>query len=76
MGKCVKNEETKNFSEQLYEARKKSGLTQQNVQVFIGVPVSTLQDWESGRRTPPAYVRKLIIEQLFYVVWSRRKVCL
>ena len=30
----------------------------------IGIPMRTLQDWEGGKRTPPEWVKKLVIEKI------------
>lgn len=46
------------------EARQAAGLSQQGVTDVLGIPRRTLQDWESGRRTPPAWAEALIIEKL------------
>ncbi len=31
-----------------------------------GIPVRTIEDWESGRRTPPEYIPRLIAYQMEY----------
>ncbi|MBQ1547492.1 MAG: helix-turn-helix transcriptional regulator [Lachnospiraceae bacterium] len=31
-----------------------------------GITVRTIEDWESGRRTPPEYIPRLIAYQLKY----------
>lgn len=46
------------------DARKAAGLTQQGVTDTLGIPKRTLQDWESGRRTPPGWAAALVIEKL------------
>lgn len=43
------------------EARTQAKLTQMQLSERYGIPVRTLQDWESGRRTPPAYVVTLLL---------------
>lgn len=43
------------------EARTQAKLTQTQLADRYGIPVRTLQDWESGRRTPPEYVVKLLL---------------
>lgn len=43
------------------EARTQAKLTQRQLAERYGIPVRTLQDWESGRRTPPEYVVKLLL---------------
>ena len=46
------------------DARKAAGLSQQGVTEALGIPKRTLQDWESGRRTPPGWAEALVIEKL------------
>lgn len=46
------------------EARQAAGLTQQGVTDTLGIPRRTLQDWESGKRTPPGWAEALVIEKL------------
>ena len=42
------------------ECRKMTNMSQSKFANYIGVPVSTLQHWEQGYRTPPKYVIDLI----------------
>ena len=46
------------------EARQAAGLTQQGVTDTLGIPRRTLQDSESGKRTPPGWAEALVIEKL------------
>ena len=46
------------------EARQAAGLSQQGVTDTLGIPRRTLQDWESGKRTPPGWAEALVIEKL------------
>ena len=46
------------------EARKAAGLSQQGVTDVLGIPRRTLQDWESGKRTPPGWAEALVVEKL------------
>lgn len=46
------------------EARQLAGLTQQGVTNTLGIPKRTLQDWETGKRTPPGWAEALVIEKL------------
>lgn len=46
------------------EAREAAGLTQASARDLIGVSKRTWEDWEHGRRTPPEYVEKLIVDKL------------
>lgn len=43
------------------EAREKVHLTQQGLAKLVGIPKRSIENWEGGQRTPPAYVEKLII---------------
>lgn len=42
------------------DLRATTGLSQAKFGEWLNIPVRTLQDWESGRRTPPPYVVELI----------------
>ena len=46
------------------DARKAAGLSQQGVTDALGIPRRTLQDWESGKRTPPGWAEALVVEKL------------
>ena len=46
------------------EARIKAGLTMKELSTRTGVPYRTLQNWETGDRTPPDYVERLILKEL------------
>ena len=46
------------------EARQAAGLSQQGVTDALGIPKRTLQDWETGKRTPPGWAAALVIEKL------------
>lgn len=46
------------------DARKAAGLSQQGVTDALGIPRRTLQDWESGKRTPPGWAAALVVEKL------------
>lgn len=46
------------------EARIAAHLTQQQMSDLFEIPKRTIEDWERGIRTPPAYVEKLIVDKL------------
>lgn len=46
------------------EARERSGLSRAEMSRLFEIPIRTLEEWDAGRRTPPPYVAKLIIEKL------------
>lgn len=60
------------------EAREEAGLTQKQVQELVGIPIRSLQNWESGVRVCPQYVEDLIVEKIhnccrtkrFIVLWE------
>ena len=52
------------FQEQLKEARKAAGLTQQGMADITGIPRRTIQDWERGVMTPPPWTQRLILNEL------------
>lgn len=55
------------------EARQAAGLSQQGVTDALGIPKRTLQDWESGKRTPPGWAEALVIEKLEKLVQDKKK---
>ena len=46
------------------EARLNAGLTQARMSELLEIPKRTIGDWETGTRTPPVYVEKLVIREL------------
>lgn len=46
------------------EARKAAGLTQEGMSEWLEIPKRTIENWEAGVRTPPAWAEKLIVEKL------------
>lgn len=48
----------------ILEARQEAGLTQRQVYELLGIPVRTLQNWESGVRVCPQWCENLIVEKL------------
>jgi len=56
------------------ELRESTGMTRKEFSEHTGIPVRTLEDWEAGRRTPPAYIPRLIAYQLKYEELLRKEV--
>ncbi len=52
------------MNNKLKEARIAAGLSQAKMAELFEIPKRTLESWDMGTRTPPAYVAKLIIEKL------------
>ena len=40
--------------------RKLAGLTQKQFSARVGIPLRTIEEWDSGKREPPEYVVRLI----------------
>ena len=55
------------------DARKAAGLSQQGVTDVLGIPRRTLQDWESGKRTPPGWAEALVVEKLEKIAQDNKK---
>lgn len=49
-------------AEQIRAAR--GGLTQLQAAKVIGCPLDTLRNWEQGKRIPPEWVLRLVVEKL------------
>jgi len=50
-----------NAMENLKMARETAGLTQQQLSEAYGIPLYTIQDWDSGLNTPPAYYIAMLL---------------
>lgn len=46
------------------DVRQSASLTQKQMSDLLGIPLRTIEDWDSGRRKPPEYVTALIIFKL------------
>lgn len=45
------------------ECRKVAGLTQKEFSDLFEIPIDVVKSWDSGRRKPPEWAEKLIIEK-------------
>lgn len=61
------------MSTTIRDARKAAGLSQQGVTDTLGIPKRTLQDWESGKRTPPGWAESLVVEKLEQIAQDNKK---
>ena len=64
------NDKTKNEKDPkiiLQNIRKKTGLSRTDFSKKYGIPLRTLEEWESGRRTPPEYIPRMLA---YYVYFS------
>lgn len=46
------------------EIRKAAGLTQSSMSKLLNIPLRTIENWDTGKRTPPDYVVELIAYRL------------
>jgi putative transcriptional regulator len=46
------------------EYRIAAGLTQEEFSELFEIPIDTVKNWDSGRREPPLWAKKLIIKEL------------
>ena len=52
------------FSEKLKKARADVGISQQKMSDLLEIPKRTIEEWETGRRKPPKWVERLVIEEV------------
>ena len=45
-------------------AREQAAMSIKDLSDFLGAPYRTVQDWNSGRRIPPEWLQKLIVEKI------------
>lgn len=55
---------SQSFTEELRTIRTDAGWSRPKMVERVGVPLRTIEDWESGKRTPPEYVQRLVIDRL------------
>lgn len=46
------------------DCRIAAGMTQEEFSDLFEIPIDTVKNWDSGRREPPVWVKKLIIKEL------------
>lgn len=52
------------YLSEIATARKRAGLTQAAMSDLLGIPKRTIEDWESGKRKCPDYVKRLVVDKL------------
>lgn len=53
------------------DVRKSAGLTQKQFSELFEIPIDVVKSWDSGRRQPPAWAEKLIIEKLNTMIGNK-----
>ena len=61
------------IAETIRDLREGIGESRAEFSKHTGIPVRTLEDWESGRRTPPDYLPRLLSYQLKYEKMMKNK---
>ena len=59
-------EKNMNIEKMIRELRESVGENRTEFSKHTGIPVRTIEDWESGQRTPPEYIPRLLTYQLKY----------
>ena len=54
------------IAKKITELREETGENRKEFSAHTGIPVRTLEDWGTGRRTPPEYIPRLIEYQIRY----------
>lgn len=50
------------------EYRQAAGLSQKQFSELFEIPIDVVKSWDSGRRKPPGWAEKLIIEKLEQII--------
>lgn len=56
--------EHETFAKALKEARAAAGMSQQKMADRMLIPKRTIENWETGERTPPPYVQRFVLNEL------------
>ncbi len=65
--KCMmdkREEELQHQMEAMKKIRASTGMNRRQFSDYMGIPLRTLEEWESGRRKMPGYVLRLIAYQV------------
>ncbi len=46
------------------EKREQLGMSRAEISRQLGIPIRTLENWDSGERKPPEWAERLILEKL------------
>ena len=49
---------------EIKQARLKAGLSQQKMSDLTGIPKRTIEQWDTGERSPSPWVTRLVVEEL------------
>lgn len=54
------------MADRIRKLREQSKMSRREFSAYTHIPVRTLEDWETGRRTPPEYIPRLLGYQLMF----------
>ena len=58
--------EISSMKEMIVGLRAETGMNRREFSEHFGIPLRTVEDWESGRRNPPSYIPRLLKYQIEY----------
>ena len=58
-------------SETVKEIRSRTGLNRKEFCQKFGIPLRTMEEWETGRRIPPEYIPRMLA--YYTTLWKMRK---
>ena len=64
--------EKRTFAEALKEARAAAGMSQQKMADRMLIPKRTIENWETGERTPPPYVQRFVLNELELIATNKK----
>jgi len=63
------------LNEQIKNLRVETGMNRKAFAEHFGIPIRTIEDWETARRTPPQYIPRLLLYQWKYEQITKKCHC-
>lgn len=57
----------------IQQARKLAGLSRNDLSKFLGIPRTTIDNWDYHRRLPPVWVERLIVNECLRIAEEKNK---
>lgn len=64
--------ESGTFATALKEARAAAGMSQQKMADRMLIPKRSIENWETGERTPPPYVQRFVLNELALIAKAEK----